>query len=48
MYIKIIGIVRRLDDLGHVIIPKLIHRTFRIGEGDLIYYLSLTPIDQFY
>ncbi|MBE5040781.1 AbrB/MazE/SpoVT family DNA-binding domain-containing protein [Ructibacterium gallinarum] len=28
------GIVRRLDDLGRVVIPKEIRRKFRIQEGD--------------
>ena len=28
------GIVRRLDELGRVVIPKEIRRTLRIREGD--------------
>ena len=28
------GIVRRIDDLGRVVIPKEIRRTLRIREGD--------------
>jgi AbrB family looped-hinge helix DNA binding protein len=28
------GIVRRIDDLGRVVIPKEICRTMRIREGD--------------
>lgn len=28
------GIVRRIDDLGRVVIPKKIRRTLRIREGD--------------
>lgn len=28
------GIVRRVDDLGRVVIPKEIRRTLRIKEGD--------------
>lgn len=28
------GIVRRIDDLGRVVIPKEIRRTLRIWEGD--------------
>ena len=28
------GIVRRVDDLGRVVIPKEIRRTMRIREGD--------------
>ena len=31
---KSTGIVRRIDDLGRVVIPKEIRRTFRIREGD--------------
>ncbi len=31
---KATGIVRRIDDLGRVVIPKEIRRTMRIGEGD--------------
>ena len=31
---KATGIVRRLDDLGRVVIPKEIRRTLRIREGD--------------
>ena len=31
---KSIGIVRRIDDLGRVVIPKEIRRTLRIREGD--------------
>ena len=30
---KASGIVRRVDDLGRVVIPKEIRRTFRINEG---------------
>ena len=32
---KATGIVRRIDDLGRVVIPKEIRRTMRIREGDL-------------
>ena len=40
------GIVRRIDELGRVVIPKEIRRTLRIREGDP----SLTtwkPLDVF-
>ena len=37
---KATGIVRRIDDLGRVVIPKEIRRTMRIREGDP----SLTPL----
>ena len=32
--IKATGIVRRIDDLGRIVIPKEIRRTMRIYEGD--------------
>jgi AbrB family looped-hinge helix DNA binding protein len=32
--VKATGIVRRIDDLGRVVIPKEIRRTLRISEGD--------------
>jgi len=32
--VKATGIVRRIDDLGRVVIPKEIRRTLRIREGD--------------
>lgn len=31
---KATGIVRRIDDLGRIVIPKEIRRTFRLREGD--------------
>ena len=43
---KATGIVRRIDDLGRVVIPKEIRRTMRIREGDPS-YTTLTPIDIF-
>ena len=43
---KATGIVRRIDDLGRVVIPKEIRRTLRIREGDP-YHIKLTPIDRF-
>lgn len=39
---KATGIVRRIDDLGRVVIPKEIRRTLRIREGDP----SLTTLTQ--
>ncbi len=30
------GIVRRIDDLGRIVIPKEIRKTLRIGEGDKV------------
>jgi len=34
LILKATGIVRRIDDLGRVVIPKEIRRTLRIREGD--------------
>ena len=31
---KATGIVRRIDELGRVVVPKEIRRTLRIREGD--------------
>lgn len=33
-YMKATGIVRRVDDLGRIVIPKEIRRTMRIREGE--------------
>jgi len=44
---KATGIVRRIDDLGRVVIPKEIRRTMRIREGDPS-HTTLTPIDRFF
>ena len=43
---KATGIVRRIDDLGRVVIPKEIRRTMRIREGDPS-HTTLTPEDRF-
>ena len=43
---KATGIVRRIDDLGRVVIPKEICRTMRIREGDPL-DTSLTLFDKF-
>ena len=43
---KATGIVRRIDDLGRVVIPKEICRTMRIREGEPL-LTTLTPIDRF-
>ena len=40
---KATGIVRRIDDLGRVVIPKETRRTMRIREGDP----SRTTLTQF-
>jgi AbrB family looped-hinge helix DNA binding protein len=31
---KATGVVRRIDDLGRIVVPKEIRRTLRIREGD--------------
>ena len=43
---KATGIVRRVDDLGRIVIPKEIRRTLKIREGDPL-LTTLTPIDKF-
>ena len=43
---KATGIVRRIDDLGRVVIPKEIRRTMRIRKGDPL-PMTLTPFDRF-
>ena len=45
-YMKATGIVRRVDDLGRIVIPKEIRRTLRIREGDPL-LTTLIPIDIF-
>ncbi len=44
---KATGIVRRIDDLGRVVIPKEIRRTMRINEREP-YFTTLTEFDRFY
>ena len=44
---KATGIVRRIDDLGRVVIPKEIRRTMRIEEGEPS-FIILTEFDRFY
>ena len=43
---KATGNVRRIDDLGRVVIPKEIRRTMRIKEGDPS-FITLTKFDRF-
>ena len=43
---KATGIVRRIDDLGRVVIPKEIRRTMHMREGDPSHN-SLTVFDRF-
>ena len=43
---KATGIVRRIDDLGRVVIPKEIRRTLRIREGDPS-QITLAPWERF-
>ena len=42
---KATGIVRRIDDLGRVVIPKEIRRTMRIREGEVI-FKKYSPIGE--
>lgn len=53
---KATGIVRRVDDLGRIVIPKEIRRTMRIHEGDpleiftdkdgSVTFKKYTPLDE--
>ena len=43
---KATGIVRRIDDLGRVVIPKKIRLTMRIKGGDPS-FITLTDFDRF-
>ena len=43
---KATGIVRRVDDLGRIVIPKEIRRTLKIREGAPLLTTS-TPMDRF-
>ena len=43
---KVTSIVRRVDDLGRIVIPKEIRRTLKIREGDPS-LTTLTPFDRF-
>lgn len=43
---KATGIVRRIDDLGRVVIPKEIRRTLRIRDGDPL-LMTLTAFESF-
>ncbi len=45
-FMKATGIVRRIDDLGRVVIPKEIRRTLRIREGDPL-QTALTQWERF-
>ena len=43
---KATGIVRRIDDLGRVVIPKEIRRTLKIREGEPL-QMTLTRWERF-
>ena len=42
---KATGIVRRIDDLGRVVIPKEIRRTMRIREGDPLKFIQKKTVN---
>ncbi len=44
---KATGIVRRIDDIGRVVIPKEIRRTMRIPDTRTPSHTTLTPFDRF-
>ena len=43
---KATGIVRRIDDLGRVVIPKEIRRVLRLREGDPL-LTTLTVLERY-
>ena len=43
---KATGFVRRVDDLGRIVIPKEIRRTLRIREGDPL-LMTLTAYERY-
>ncbi len=43
---KATGIVRRVDDPGRIVMPKQIHRSLRIHEGDPL-HTTLAHFDLF-
>lgn len=45
---KATGIVRRIDDLGRIVIPKEIRRTMRIREGDPLQTTLENPVSYCY
>ena len=44
---KATGVVRRIDDLGRVVIPKEIRKTLRIKEGDPKKYSPIGELSEF-
>ena len=43
---KATGMIRKIDDLGRIVIPKEIRRTMRIREGDPS-QMTWTPSEKF-
>ena len=43
---KATGIVRRIDDLGRVVVPKEIRKTLRLREGDAAGAVIITSREQ--
>ena len=40
--LNVVGIIRAMDDLGRVVIPKEIRRTIGVKEGDILDILAMT------
>ena len=44
---KATGIVRRIDELGRIVVPKEIRRTLRIREGDPLEFIRTVRVRSF-